>query len=44
MIFDGKRLNDMESSTMRAMRREMQITFQDHSGSLNQCKITRDHL
>ena len=35
IIFDGKRLNDMDNSTMRAMRREMQIIFQDPYGSLN---------
>jgi len=35
VIFAGKRLNDMDNSTMRKMRREMQIIFQDPYGSLN---------
>lgn len=33
--FDGQSLQDMNSSEMRAMRRKMQIIFQDPYGSLN---------
>jgi len=33
--FDGRSLQDMDSSEMRAMRRKMQIIFQDPYGSLN---------
>ena len=35
VIFDGTRLNDLDNSSMRAMRRQMQIIFQDPYGSLN---------
>lgn len=35
VIFDGIRLNDLDNSSMRAMRRQMQIIFQDPYGSLN---------
>ena len=35
VYFEGERLNDMDSGSMRAMRRKMQIIFQDPYGSLN---------
>lgn len=35
VYFNGMRLNDMDGSSMRAIRREMQIIFQDPYGSLN---------
>jgi len=35
VFFDGIRLNDLNNSSMRAMRRQMQIIFQDPYGSLN---------
>ena len=35
VIFNGTRLNDLDGGEMRAMRREMQIIFQDPYGSLN---------
>jgi len=35
VIYDGQRLNDLDSRSMRAMRRQMQIIFQDPYGSLN---------
>ncbi|MDP6299978.1 MAG: dipeptide ABC transporter ATP-binding protein [SAR202 cluster bacterium] len=35
VMFDGERLNDLDTRRMRAMRRQMQIIFQDPYGSLN---------
>ena len=35
VIYDGQRINDLDSRSMRAMRRQMQIIFQDPYGSLN---------
>ena len=35
VMFEGTRLNDLDSGSMRAMRRKMQIIFQDPYGSLN---------
>ena len=35
VIYDGQRINDLDSPSMRAMRRQMQIIFQDPYGSLN---------
>jgi oligopeptide transport system ATP-binding protein len=35
VIFDNQTLNKLDASSMRAMRREMQIIFQDPYGSLN---------
>lgn len=35
VLFDGRLLNDMDSGEMKALRREMQIIFQDPYGSLN---------
>jgi oligopeptide transport system ATP-binding protein len=35
VVFEGTRLNDLDGNSMRAMRRKMQIIFQDPYGSLN---------
>ncbi|MDP6664706.1 MAG: dipeptide ABC transporter ATP-binding protein [SAR202 cluster bacterium] len=35
VIYDGQRINDLDSRSMRVMRRQMQIIFQDPYGSLN---------
>ena len=35
VIFDGEELTSMSGSAMRAMRRQMQVIFQDPYGSLN---------
>ena len=35
IIFEGQDLNHLDSSAMRAMRRKMQVIFQDPYGSLN---------
>lgn len=35
VIFDGQRLNDLPDNKMRAVRREMQVIFQDPYSSLN---------
>ena len=35
VLFEGENLNKMEGNTLRAMRRKMQIIFQDPYGSLN---------
>ncbi len=35
VVFEGQRLNELDGSSMRAMRRKMQIIFQDPYGSLN---------
>ncbi len=35
VIYDGTRINDLDNRSMRGMRRQMQIIFQDPYGSLN---------
>ena len=35
VIFEGRRLNDLSTSDMRPVRRDMQVIFQDPYGSLN---------
>ena len=35
VVFDGRRLNDLGNKEMRAVRREMQVIFQDPNSSLN---------
>ena len=35
VVFDGQRLNDLGNKEMRAVRREMQVIFQDPYSSLN---------
>ena len=35
VFFEGQRLNDLDNGSMRVMRRQMQIIFQDPYGSLN---------
>ena len=35
VVFDGRQLNDLGNKEMRAVRREMQVIFQDPNSSLN---------
>ena len=44
VIFDGKDITKLDSKAMRAMRREMQIIFQDPYSSLNPRKTVQQNI
>jgi peptide/nickel transport system ATP-binding protein len=44
VVLDGKRIDDMQPSTLRPMRRRMQVVFQDPFSSLNPRMRVKDIL